>query len=268
MPRTKAPRKKVNNGLSEYARDLIPVIEETKRQIHLDLEQRSSEFLLQLKSQLLKSKLSIPKNIADKTIGELVEQPLNWSGNSTNASIIQVLNATKTLTTKKNKKTLRSSSFGDDEGYLTTESSKSTSGGRQSRARSRLQKTARVSRSLSTRQKSSVDKYKTPGQKIPPSTYGTVTPKVKPNTPQVLLRRPKLGEVILSLQGSPLLAGSVMNDNVANINIPLDDGRLLSIQPEKGLRISQIPQLDAETKRQLETLRDNLNKVCAISGKR
>jgi borealin len=59
-----------------------------------------------------------------------------------------------------------------------------------------------------------------------------------------------------------------MNDNVANINIPLDDGRLLSIQPEKGLRISQIPQLDAETKRQLETLRDNLNKVCAISGKR
>ncbi|XP_068893927.1 uncharacterized protein [Tenebrio molitor] len=256
MPRTKAPRKKVNNGLSEYARDLIPVIEETKRQIHLDLEQRSSKFLLQLKSQLLKSKLSIPKNIADKTIGELVEQPLNWSGNSTNASIIQVLNATKTLTTKKNKKTLRSSSFGDDEG------------GRQSRARSRLQKTARVSRSLSTRQKSSVDKYKTPGQKIPPSTYGTVTPKVKPNTPQVLLRRPKLGEVILSLQGSPLLAGSVMNDNVANINIPLDDGRLLSIQPEKGLRISQIPQLDAETKRQLETLRDNLNKVCAISGKR
>lgn len=91
---------------------------------------------------------------------------------------------------------------------------------------------------------------------------------MKPNTPQVLLRRPKQGEVALSLQGSPLLTGSVMTDNVANINIPLDDGRLLSIQPQKGLRISQIPQLDVETKRQLETLRDNLNKVCALASTR
>ena len=91
---------------------------------------------------------------------------------------------------------------------------------------------------------------------------------MKPNTPQVLLRRPKLGEVALSMQGSPLLTGAVMTDNVANINIPLDDGRLLSIQPKRGLRISQIPELDIETKRQLETLRDNLNKMCALSGKR
>ena len=89
---------------------------------------------------------------------------------------------------------------------------------------------------------------------------------MKPNTPQVLLRRPKLGEVALSMQGSPLLTGAVMTDNVANINIPLDDGRLLSIQPKRGLRISQIPELDIETKRQLETLRDNLNKMCALSG--
>lgn len=88
---------------------------------------------------------------------------------------------------------------------------------------------------------------------------------MKPNTPQVLLRRPKVGEVALSLQGSPLLTGNVMTDNVANINIPLDDGRLLSIQPQRGLRLSQLPTLDLETRRQLETLRDNLNKVCALS---
>lgn len=85
---------------------------------------------------------------------------------------------------------------------------------------------------------------------------------MEPNTPQVLLRRPKQGEVALSMQGSPLITGGTMGDGTANINIPLRDGTLLSLQPQRGLRISQIPQLDAETKKQLELLRDNLNKVC------
>jgi borealin len=142
------------------------------------------------------------------------------------------------------------------------------SGDRISRPRRKLQKTARPSRSLSTRQKAIADKYKTPAQKIPPSIYGTVTPKIKPNMPQVILRRPIQGEVVLSMQGSPLLAGSVSVDNIANVNVPLEGGRLFSIQPQKGLRLSQIPELDPEIKRQLETLRDNLNKVCALPGKR
>jgi borealin len=92
--------------------------------------------------------------------------------------------------------------------------------------------------------------------------------QIKPNMPQVILRRPIQGEVVLSMQGSPLLAGSVSVDNIANVNVPLEGGRLFSIQPQKGLRLSQIPELDPEIKRQLETLRDNLNKVCALPGKR
>ncbi|KAJ3637170.1 hypothetical protein MTP99_000648 [Tenebrio molitor] len=260
MPRTKAVKKKASPELCGYSHALIPIILEQKKQIHIGLEQKSTEFLHKLRAQLAKLKLSIPKNIADKTIGELVELPVNWSGNST----IQILDATKILNEKKR----QNSSCGNDDGYLTADSSRSVSGDRISRPRRKLQKTARPSRSLSSRQKAIADKYKTPGQKIPPSIYGTVTPKIKPNMPQVILRRPIQGEVVLSMQGSPLLAGSVSVDNIANVNVPLEGGRLFSIQPQKGLRLSQIPELDPEIKRQLETLRDNLNKVCALPGKR
>ncbi|XP_063904982.1 borealin isoform X1 [Zophobas morio] len=271
MPRTKAVKKKPAEKTSKFAQTYLPIVENYRQQTILKMEQEMDSFLSQVHTQLMKSQMSIPAKLANKTIGEVKELPLDWSANSTSASIVQILDVTKTRTEKK-KRVLRSSSCCEDEGYLTTESSKSTSGGRQSRARSRIQKTLRVSRSASTRQANrtikSDERFKTPANKIVPATFGTVTPKMKPNTPQVLLRRPKLGEVALSMQGSPLLTGAVMTDNVANINIPLDDGRLLSIQPKRGLRISQIPELDIETKRQLETLRDNLNKMCALSGKR
>lgn len=67
------------------------------------------------------------------------------------------------------------------------------------------------------------------------------------------------------MQGSPLYTASVVNENMANINIPLLDGRLLTLQPQRGLRISQIPQFDPETLRQLETLKENLSKLFAAS---
>ncbi|XP_063904983.1 borealin isoform X2 [Zophobas morio] len=259
MPRTKAVKKKPAEKTSKFAQTYLPIVENYRQQTILKMEQEMDSFLSQVHTQLMKSQMSIPAKLANKTIGEVKELPLDWSANSTSASIVQILDVTKTRTEKK-KRVLRSSSCCEDEG------------GRQSRARSRIQKTLRVSRSASTRQANrtikSDERFKTPANKIVPATFGTVTPKMKPNTPQVLLRRPKLGEVALSMQGSPLLTGAVMTDNVANINIPLDDGRLLSIQPKRGLRISQIPELDIETKRQLETLRDNLNKMCALSGKR
>lgn len=91
---------------------------------------------------------------------------------------------------------------------------------------------------------------------------------MKPNTPQVVLRRPKQGEMAVSMQGSPLLVSGVVNDNVANVNIPLADGRMISIQPQRGLRPSQLPSFDLDTRRQIEALRDNLNKVCALAAAR
>lgn len=75
----------------------------------------------------------------------------------------------------------------------------------------------------------------------------------------VLLRRPKTGEVAISMQGSPLLIAPPMPDETANINIPLVDGTVLTLQAQNGLRRSQIPDLDPTVKRQLEKLRANLD---------
>ncbi|KAB0799343.1 hypothetical protein PPYR_07223 [Photinus pyralis] len=91
--------------------------------------------------------------------------------------------------------------------------------------------------------------------------YGMITPKVKPNTPQVVLRRPKQGEIALSMQGSPLMVDHIVSHAKPSVNIPLLDGRVCAIQPERGIRASQIPDLDPEIRRQIETLRDNLSKV-------
>jgi hypothetical protein len=71
MPRTKAVKKKTSPELCGYSHAVIPIILEQKKQIHIGLEQKSTEFLHKLRAQLTKLKLSIPKNIADKTIGEL-----------------------------------------------------------------------------------------------------------------------------------------------------------------------------------------------------
>lgn len=91
-----------------------------------------------------------------------------------------------------------------------------------------------------------------------------VSQQIKPNTPQVLLRRPKVGEMAVSLTGSPLMVNSVLSDVESTVTVPLGDGRTFAIQPQRGLRASQIPQMDSHILMQLETLRDNLNKVCAV----
>lgn len=89
---------------------------------------------------------------------------------------------------------------------------------------------------------------------------------MKPNTPLSILRRPKQGEMAISMQGSPLLVSGVITETCANVNIPLEDGRILSLQPSRSLRMSEIPNLDEHTRQQLLALRDNLNKVVKLAG--
>ncbi|KAJ8976038.1 hypothetical protein NQ317_003579 [Molorchus minor] len=64
---------------------------------------------------------------------------------------------------------------------------------------------------------------------------GLSSQRCKPNTPQVILRRPKNGEVALSIQGSPLYSASVVTENMANINTPLLDSRLINPSATEGL---------------------------------
>lgn len=107
------------------------------------------------------------------------------------------------------------------------------------------------------------NRFKTPAPLLKPhaNEYALVTPKIKPNTPLSVMRRPRQGEMALSMQGSPLLVTSVVNENVANVNVPLENGKVLSLLPNDGLRLSYLPEFDAETRRQLVTLKQHLDKV-------
>lgn len=109
------------------------------------------------------------------------------------------------------------------------------------------------------------DNFKTPAvPKAATHAYDVVTPKIKPNTPMNVLRRPRQGEMVLSMQGSPLLVSAVIEEKTANINVPLSDGNMMSLLPQEGLRVSHIPPLDAETMNQLETLKKHIEKVIAL----
>lgn len=54
----------------------------------------------------------------------------------------------------------------------------------------------------------------------------TITPKIYSNTPMSVMRRPQVGEMAVSLTGSPLLVGSVTCEEVPTVNVPLLDGRV------------------------------------------
>ncbi|XP_032683275.1 borealin-like [Odontomachus brunneus] len=109
------------------------------------------------------------------------------------------------------------------------------------------------------------DNFKTPAMpRVAAHAYDVVTPKIKPNTPMNVLRRPRQGEMVLSMQGSPLLVSAVIEEKTANVNVPLSDGNMMSLLPQEGLRVSHIPPLDDETMHQLETLKKHIEKVIAL----
>ncbi|XP_023952370.2 borealin isoform X1 [Bicyclus anynana] len=116
--------------------------------------------------------------------------------------------------------------------------------------------------------------YKTPAyNKNAPLQYPAITPKVAPNTALALLRQPRQGEMVFSMSGSPLMASTynTMKPNEkAHCNIVLQDGTMLSLQPQQ-LRPSEhsIPfsLMDNTVLNQLKTLKDNLDKVVKLGEK-
>ncbi|XP_046389659.1 uncharacterized protein LOC124158551 [Ischnura elegans] len=115
---------------------------------------------------------------------------------------------------------------------------------------------------------SKVNKFETPcNQKVPPHHMGTVTPKFNPYAPMSVVRVPKEGELAMSLTGSPLQVTRVIHDSKANVIVPLENGQILSVLPERGLRMSQIPEMDDEVVGQLQVLNENLNKLLAKTRK-
>ncbi|XP_056638566.1 uncharacterized protein LOC130893836 isoform X1 [Diorhabda carinulata] len=265
MPRTKINTKKTNKKLEE---------EGINKQLLLsNLVEIQSELVNEYK---MKARLIIEENCAQsfthfapmlhRKVSDVLENGLSSTSTLPSLNLTSkkdILSQTKSV--KKNNKPVKRSSSLVDEGYLTTESSNSVgrTSTRQSRSKAKKneEKRTRKTRSLS-RTNQSKNNFITPANKKNlPSTYGLVTPKCKPNMPQVLLRRPKTGEVALSFQGSPLMTAPVVTDELANINIPLNDGTLLSLRAQEGLRLSQIPQFDKTILKQLDTLGQNISLV-------
>ncbi|KAK9876137.1 hypothetical protein WA026_011253 [Henosepilachna vigintioctopunctata] len=289
MPRTKQVRKAENPKESLALNKDIEAtsnFEEFQNAYKLkkfEILEEKKAHLAAFKLEMKQDKLTIPVSIGNKKIKDLklgncsLWQSTLTSFSTHSSSVLRDNHQTK-------------SSLNDDGGKRQTRASKrSTSELKAEETGSRSKKILRTSRSLSrsniseqppasnnverasrsrslSRNKysrtSTFDKYKTPKNTRKIENFGTVTPKMKPNTPHVVLRRPQQGEIAISLQGSPLMTTAMVTETTANLNIPLPDGRLINIQPRKGLRASEIPELDPDIQKQLQTLRENLDKVC------
>uniref|UniRef100_A0A1B6CSM4 Borealin C-terminal domain-containing protein n=1 Tax=Clastoptera arizonana TaxID=38151 RepID=A0A1B6CSM4_9HEMI len=108
-------------------------------------------------------------------------------------------------------------------------------------------------------------KFKTPNpasQLRPNFSALTITPKINPNTPLNIMRRPKQGEVAVSMTGSPLLVSNIAHDELPHVTVPISDGRVFSIMPNPGVAPENFPTLDEQTKQYLKTLQEHLVQYC------
>lgn len=78
----------------------------------------------------------------------------------------------------------------------------------------------------------------------------------------VLLRKPALGENVISMQGSPLLVQTTSTDEEACVHVPLSSGHVYAIRSQTG-QLTNVPSFDENVRKQLFTLQRNLNQVCA-----
>lgn len=292
MPRTKQIRKSKQSRESSDESDLF--LKDFKKKLELRLVMLDAEVKMSIESYETyhKVKLSvIPVELQQMTLGEIVTwyESQKENCNEVTSSVDDKTLPSAPATVKAMKTSKRTTAVSDD-GYVTEGTVTGARTSRASRA-SRTKKMAsevqskRITRSSSRNRISSleeimqktmgknkengrqskIDKFKTPApSKMLKNEFNLITPKVKPNTPLNVLRRPREGEMVLSMQGSPLLVSAIVPDKTANINVPLSNGNVMSLLPNDGLRMSHIPALDPETMRQLETLKDHIEKVISL----
>lgn len=284
MPRTKNTTKpKAERCMDES--DLL--IRDFKRKTHIQILKMEGDGRMAIKSIETLIDLSLSRLTAEvqqMTLGEILcneieNEKENYNEVSSSVDDDILLSVSKTVKGKKAGKRVTNTT---DDGYMTedvptTRSSRATkvernTTTRTTRSSSRNSKLKVIDTNQNTVKKrvkkedaKESMKFKTPANLKPGlNDFGVVTPKVKPNTPLSVLRRPKRGEMVLSMQGSPLLVSAVIEEHTANVNVPLHNGNVISLLPNDGLRLSQMPPLDAETMKQLETLKNHIEKVIAL----
>lgn len=213
----------------------------------------------------------IPTEIRQMTLGKILDwqngdkQKENYN-NEVNINDCMQPPAKPKPKVKTVSKAKRTATAASDDGYA-TEGGTSIGSTRNTKRQTQASTTRKTrSSTMTSRAKlGEINHFKTPATlKPPPNMYDVVTPKIKPNTPLNVLRRPRQGEMVLSMKGSPLLVSAVVEEKTANINVPLADGNVMSLLPQEGLRMSHIPPLDPETMLQLETLRNHIEKVISL----
>uniref|UniRef100_A0A1B6MNW3 Borealin C-terminal domain-containing protein n=2 Tax=Graphocephala atropunctata TaxID=36148 RepID=A0A1B6MNW3_9HEMI len=85
----------------------------------------------------------------------------------------------------------------------------------------------------------------------------TIKPKIR-DSPITVMRRPIPGEIAVSMNGSPLMVGATSQDDFPTVNVPMEDGRVVSIMPEAGAQPDDLPYFDEATKGYLKTLQRHL----------
>ncbi|XP_011310516.1 uncharacterized protein [Fopius arisanus] len=287
MPRTKQPRKR-NSSLSlqeesdMMVKDFQMQADLRWRKVQFDFETMFNNFDNDF--DLLLSK--IPPEVREMTLGDLSKflnktDEQDYEDVSSSSEHASIRYAPPSTVKSKPQSAKRQTAVSTDDGYITesgnsrrTRVSKTGNVGRSSRkarstSRTTTDRSPKVSTSTDKRAASAsrvINKFIEPESSQKSATdFTPVTPKVKPNTPMSILRHPRQGEMVLSMQGSPILVSSIVKDQTANINVPLGDGKIISLLPTAGgLRNSLIPALDPETVRQLQTLMGHLERVIDI----
>uniref|UniRef100_A0A1B6M3L4 Borealin C-terminal domain-containing protein n=1 Tax=Graphocephala atropunctata TaxID=36148 RepID=A0A1B6M3L4_9HEMI len=93
----------------------------------------------------------------------------------------------------------------------------------------------------------------------------TITPKIYNDNPITVMRRPLHGEVAISMDGSPLMVGPTLREDIPTVNVPLQNGKIFSIIPEAGTPPDDLPHFDEITRKYLKTLRDHLRIIAPNS---
>lgn len=207
----------------------------------------------------------VPSSVLELKLGDLLKWQPDHGSKDANYSEANSLHLPKSSSSK----TKRSTQTSDD-GYLTGHSEKSTV--------AKLKKTAsKVSSANKLKVPGSVIKVKRTSSRLSKKVLldtqtpvskkmlDPITPKICPNTPVNILRRPKNGETVLSMGGSPLMVSTTISlDSVANINLPLANGTVMSLVPNGNLRQSMIPSnLSPSTINQLRTLKGYIDNLIA-----
>ncbi|XP_023216753.1 borealin-like [Centruroides sculpturatus] len=123
------------------------------------------------------------------------------------------------------------------------------------RVRKVTRKTSIKTKSITKSQTRSNNPFSTPLNSR--AVFQPITPKFDPSLPTPHARKPRFGEVFLSLAGSPVTMQSQSMENKSDVVISVESGKMIMSLPEKMDEV----QLDDTTKDSLMKVKNKLDKL-------